>query len=165
MKPMGYDNTERVCELSRAGRLLKTRGGKMTINPMALSMLLYMAAKTYDWPPKGKVEQLNLPCRVYERGWACMAEDFGMTLVGADELMRDGADSDAIMNARRTTAINRLSQTAKFLQEQNLIRLLRPANLRREKPAAWLLLLGDDEENQAAERWARECLNLDRADA
>ena len=53
-----------------------------------------------------------------------------------------------------------MSQAGKFLQKQGLIKLLVPADVRRERPATWLLLLGDDEENREVEAYARKCLGL-----
>ncbi len=47
-----------------------------------------------------------------------------------------------------------------FLQSQGLIKKIRKEDVRREIPAAWLLLIGDDEENREVEAYARECLGL-----
>lgn len=158
MEPVGYKNASKAYEAARHGRLLKQRGDKRALNTMALSMLVYMAEHSYDWPPTEDNRRKHLPSRVYERGWNRLISDFGMDYVGP-ELM-SASDGDALIAARHRTAVNRVSQSAKFLKEQRLIKELRKADVRREIPSAWLLLLGDDEENREVERWARQCLNL-----
>ncbi len=40
MEKMGYRNAGAVYELSRAGKLLKPRGGKITVHTMAELMLI-----------------------------------------------------------------------------------------------------------------------------
>lgn len=160
---MGYKNLDAVYRLSHEGRLLKPRGGQVTVDPTALSMLTYMAHSSYDWPPTEELKRKRLPCRCYSRGWDRMAEDFGLTIAGGEKAAKalsEGGDLEAMMQTRRNSARHRLSQTAKFLQRQGLIKLLVPADVRRERPATWLLLLGDERENREAEAWARECLGV-----
>lgn len=162
--PMGYRNAEAVYRQSHAGRLLKPRGGQVALDATALSMLTYMALNSYDWPPSADMRRNYIPARCYQRGWDQMAEDFGMLVVGGDRLQEIGIDGDALTSAmasRRNTARARLSQTAKFLQSQGLIKQIVPASVRREKPAVWLLTIGDDEENTEVEAWAKTCYRLD----
>lgn len=45
-----------------------------------------------------------------------------------------------------------------FLRDRGIIKTIEPASL--GKNAGFLLLLGDDAENAAVERWARECLGV-----
>ena len=162
-KPMGYRNAEAVYHQSHAGRLLKPRGGQVALDTTALNMLTYMALNSYDWPISIDMRRKFIPARCYARGWDKMAEDFGMLIVGGDRLAKIGLDGEALqaaMSSRRNTARARLSQTAKFLQAQGLIKQLLPADVRREKPAVWLLTIGDDEENAKVEDWARTCYGL-----
>lgn len=70
------------------------------------------------------------------------------------------AGSRRLIASRRQSAIQRISQTGMFLQSQGLIKKIRKEDVRREIPAAWLLLIGDDEENREVEAYARECLGL-----
>ena len=49
MEKMGYRNAGAVYELSRAGKLLKPRGGKITVHTMAELVLIDMALSSYDW--------------------------------------------------------------------------------------------------------------------
>ena len=67
-------------------------------------------------------------------------------------------DADKIMRKRELNAKKQFSDAAVWLQERGVIKKLEPASL--GKNAGFLLLLGDDEENRAVERWARQCLGL-----
>lgn len=166
MEEMGYRNVAAVFDLAEQGRFLKPRGGQVAVAPTALTLMLWMASNTYDWPPTDELRRKRLPCRCYTRGWDAAAQKFGMTIAGGEKAARilaEGGDLESMMETRRNTARSRLSQTAKFLEGQGLIKLLLPADVRRERPATWLLLLGDDAENAAAEAWARECLGLPAA--
>lgn len=160
---MGYKNVSAVYRLASEGRLLKPRGGQVALDTNALILLTYMAHNAYDWPPSDDMKRKGIACRCYSRGWDQAAADLGMTIAGGEKakkiLFNDG-DLEAMITTRRNTARNRLSQTAKFLQQQGLIKQLTPADVRREKPAIWLLLLGDEAENAEVEAWARKCLGL-----
>ena len=67
-------------------------------------------------------------------------------------------DADKIMRKRELNAKKQFSDAAVWLQERGVIKKLEPASL--GKNAGFLLLIGDDEENRAVERWARQCLGL-----
>lgn len=69
-----------------------------------------------------------------------------------------GENADKEMKKRENTVKTNISNAWLFLQERGVIKKLEPASL--GKNAGFLLLLGDDEENLAVERWARQCLNL-----
>ncbi|KAA8832729.1 hypothetical protein EM849_03725 [Bifidobacterium tissieri] len=155
---MGYSNVGHVYGLASEGRLTKPRGGKTTLNTMALNVLTYMSYSTYDWPPTDKIRRLGLPCRYYALGWRSIAEHFGMMLLSDEQTSDPDADADAMMDARTATARSRITQAWRYLRDQNLIKELQPASL--GKNAGYLLLLGDDEENNEVEDWARECLGL-----
>lgn len=159
MESVGYRNAKKVLELSEQGRFLKTRGGKLTPNMTAYAMLLTMAELTYDWPPTEENRRIRLPSRVYERGWGFLADQFSMGIIDHDTIVNSD-DPNALIDVRRTTGINRISQNSAFLQAKGLIKKIRKENVRREIPAAWLLLLGDNEENREVEAYARECLGL-----
>lgn len=163
MDDMGFRNGDAVWRLSHEGRLLKPRGGQVAVDPTALVMLAYMAHHSYDWPPTEDLRRKHLPCRCYSRGWDRMAADFGLTIAGGEKaakVLAAGGDLDAMMATRLNSARHRLSQTAKSLQKQGLIKLLAPADVRRERPATWLLLLGDEKENREVEEYARRCLGI-----
>ena len=69
-----------------------------------------------------------------------------------------GENADKEMKKRENTVKTNISNAWLFLQERGVIKKLEPASL--GKNAGFLLLLGDDEENLAVERWARQCLGL-----
>lgn len=164
MEKMGYRNAGAVYELSRAGKLLKPRGGKVTVNTMAELVLVDMALSSYDWDrehqePIRDAKAKGYPCRYYTKGWKTLAEDHGMMALSPEQVIgKPEEEVEAAMKAREGTAKARIVQAWKFLRDQGLIKCLQPATL--GKNAGYLLLLGDDEENLAVERWARQCLGL-----
>lgn len=79
-----------------------------------------------------------------------------MILLTPEQSMGENADKE--MKKRENTVKTNISNAWLFLQERGVIKKLEPASL--GKNAGFLLLLGDDEENLAVERWARQCLNL-----
>ena len=164
MEKMGYRNAGAVYELSSQGKLLKPRGGKVTINTMAELVLIDMALSSYDWDsennrPGKDAKAREYPCRYYTKGWRSLAEDHEMMVLSPEQLVGSSAEeAEAAMKAREGTAKARITQAWKFLRDQGLIKCLQPATL--GKNAGYLLLLGDDEENRAVERWARQCLGL-----
>lgn len=154
---MGYSNIDHVYELSKNGRLAKKRGNKSTLDSTALHVLLYMAHKTYDWPPEQWQVERNVPARLYTLGWRGIAEALGMTLLSFEQL-HSGEDADAMKLARERTAKNRITTAFKDLAERGLIKQLYPQSL--GKNAGYLLLIGDPMENREVEAWARRCLGL-----
>lgn len=148
-------NVSRVYEICETGKLAKERGGKLTLNAMALAALLYMAHVTYDWPPSKSVRRKMLPCRLYTLGWKGIATTLNMTMLSQQQI-ESGGDLNAMIKTRETTAKNRISQAWKFLAERGLIKQLYPQSLGRN--AGYLLLLGDDDENREVEAWARKCI-------
>lgn len=158
MDGMGYRNAKKVYALASQGRLNRERDGVPVVNSLALHMMLYMALTATDL----EAADDNNPPRVYWAGWSKMAEELGMTPGVKDFLDPDLTDSEikAIIVRRKNTARNRLSQTARWMRENGLIKQLVPANSYLGRNAAWLLLLGDDAENREVEAWARRCLRL-----
>lgn len=158
METLGYRNAQKVMRLSAEGKFLTMFRGNPTPNMTAYAMMLTMAEITYDWPSTEENQRKGLPSRVYERGWGHLAEQFSMGILSHEALQRE--DNGRLIASRRQSAIQRISQTGMFLQSQGLIKKIRKEDVRREIPAAWLLLIGDDEENREVEAYARECLGL-----
>lgn len=154
---MGYQNVNRVYELSRTGRLAKPRGGKITLDSTAMHALLFMAHSSYDWPLSKSLADNMVPARLYTLGWRGIAEALGMTLLSFEQL-QSGEDADAMKLARERTAKNRITVAFKDLAERGLIKQLYPQSL--GKNAGYLLLIGDHAENREVEAWARKCLGL-----
>lgn len=161
LEEMGYQNAQAVYDISRTGRLAKKRGENLTVYAMAQLVLGYMAINTYDWDrarnqPPEKLRKANAPCRYYTLGWRAIADAYGMILLTPEQAMSENADKE--IEKRENTIRKNISNAWLFLQERGVIKKLEPASL--GKNAGFLLLLGDDEENLAVERWARQCLNL-----
>lgn len=161
LEEMGYQNAQAVYDISRTGRLAKKRGENLTVYAMAQLVLGYMAINTYDWDrernqPPEKLRKVNAPCRYYTLGWRAIADAYGMILLTPEQAMSDNADEE--MEKRENTIRKNISNAWVFLQERGVIKKLEPASL--GKNAGFLLMLGDDKENLAVERWARQCLNL-----
>lgn len=161
MEPMGYRNTQAVYDTIRTGKLAYRRGKNFGINTFAELVLMYMANETYDWDrsanqPPEKLRKINAPCRYYTLGWRSIADDFGMIILTPEQALSGNAEET--MKRRERNAKKQVSDAFIFLQERGVIKKLEPASL--GKNAGFLLLLGDDEENHAVERWARQCLGL-----
>ena len=161
MKPMGYKNTDAFYELASKGRLAYQRGDNIGVYAMAQLVLAYMCDRTYDWDrdhnqPPEKLRRAGAPCRYYALGWRAFSDDHGMVMLTPKQAMSE--DADKIMHKRELNAKKQFSDAAIWLQERGIIKKLEPASL--GKNAGFLLLLGDDKENRAVERWARQCLTL-----
>ena len=161
MEDMGYKNAQAVYNLNRTGRLAKKRGENLGVYALAQLVLDYMAINTYDWDternqPPEKLRKLNAPCRYYTMGWRAIADAYGMVLLTPEQAM--GGNANEEMEKRENTIRKNISNAFVFLQERGVIKKLEPASL--GKNAGFLLLLGDDKENFAVERWARQCLGL-----
>mgnify|MGYP007012703446 CR=1 FL=1 len=72
-----------------------------------------------------------------------------------------GGNAEAKMKTRENSIQKSISDAWVFLRDRGIIKTIEPASL--GKNAGFLLLLGDDAENAAVERWARECLASDSA--
>lgn len=161
MEDMGYQNTQALYDLNRTGRLAKKRGDNLTCYTTAQLAISFMCSMTYDWDrernqPPEKLHKVNAPCRYYTLGWRAIADAYGMILLTPEQSMGENADKE--MKKRENTVKTNISNAWLFLQERGVIKKLEPASL--GKNAGFLLLLGDDEENLAVERWARQCLGL-----
>ncbi|NMN02202.1 hypothetical protein [Bifidobacterium panos] len=159
MRFVGYRNTKLVEQLARDGRLLSTWGSAKTFDPMQYTLLMKMASSSYDWPLDKQAEKDGRQPRVYQYGWLAMAQDLGMTLPDTP------ADIEVIGNEPRvprkeTTAIQRLSQTAKKLEASGLIKCLRKGSPQKRNNAIWLLTIGTPDENAEVEAYVRRHMRL-----
>lgn len=161
MEIVGYRNAQKVTELARKGKLNSYRDENATLNQMAYIMLQYMAFSSIDW--EDEEAKKHHPARCYWRGWDAMALDLGLTLPSpkqAKAILDGDLDHDETIGRRTRSAKNRLSQTARWLRERGLIKQLVPANSFMGRNATWLLNLGDPEENDEVETFARWKLGL-----
>ncbi|KAA8829357.1 DEK C-terminal domain-containing protein [Bifidobacterium tissieri] len=161
MDEMGIKNLERLEELASKGRFLKD--GTLQTGPLAL--MEYMAKKATNREDPAVFQQ-GKAYWCYWAGWDNFALRHGMILPSDAEVLaavEDGADLDEATKKRVKNARNTLSRWAKFLKDQELIKLIRPAVSYpgRKRNAMWLLLLGGtDAENAAAEAQARTYFRL-----
>lgn len=162
MDEMGFTNVDRVYAMAQRGMFSTLKKDSLTVNQTALNMMIYMAMRSIN-VEDSKAVNSGKPYWVYWGGWTKMAAELGFTLVPMD--MDDMDEEDAArVTVHTRNAINRLSRTARFLQDRGAIKLLRPAStIGMKRNATWLLLLGDESENAAAEAWARKCLRLPAA--
>lgn len=160
MNTMGYRNSKALYTLSRQGKLNTVRGGNASFNPMAMAMMQYMATMTADWDPDRHYRLDDVPPRCYWGGWPAMVEDFGMVMPTQEQALDDTVDKENLFSNRQKVSVNRLSSTAQWLEQQGLVKQLVSANTRRGRHAIWLLLLGDDFENEQVEAAARIALGL-----
>lgn len=160
---MGYRNIDRVYRLAQHGRLSKLSNGVQTLDLLALSMMTYMARKAVDKEDVRNVIHNDKPYWCYWGGWDAMAAEMGLILPPG-EFGDPNATIEELsetVEKRTRTARNRLSRTARFLQERQCLKMLKAPVTFAGKNAVWLLLLGEsEEENRQAETWARECLRI-----
>lgn len=137
------------------------RGDNMTLNKNAELVLMFMASQTYDWdsenncPPK-KLMDKQVPCRYYTLGWRAISDALGMVMLTPEQAI--GGNAEAKMKTRENSIQKSISDAWVFLRDRGIIKTIEPASL--GKNAGFLLLLGDDAENAAVERWARKCLGI-----
>lgn len=159
MGKMGYKNLDAVIECAGNRRMHRPRGENISFDPMAFSVLTYMALNVYDWPPTARQRASHTACRVYSLGWGSIVKKLGLDALAKDQLMdREVDEVKDLEKARWDAAIIRVSNASKFLQEQGLIKLLRKADIRNGYNADWILLIGSPSENKQVEDWAKECL-------
>ena len=160
MRIMGTQNITAVYRRSREGHLNRVRGDNSSFDSMAMSVLQYMAAVAMDYEPDRTYHEGDIPPRCYWAGWPAMVDDFGMVMPSEQQAHDPHVDTEALFQSREQTSLNRISRTARWLEEQGLIKRLIPANTRRGRSAFWLLMIGDDFENEQVEQAARTALGL-----
>ena len=133
MENMGYKNMQAVYDVNRAGRMAIRRGDNMTLNKNAELVLMFMASQTYDWDSENNCP----PKKLMDKQVPCRYYTLGW---------------------RANSIQKSISDAWVFLRDRGIIKTIEPASL--GKNAGFLLLLGDDAENAAVERWARKCLGV-----
>lgn len=151
---MGYRNMDRVFALAHDMRFAEEKHGAITINSYAMMVLMYMARHTYDFPPENKVESEHKACRFYQGGIDTIVDAFNLNNFTYGELleMKPEEEKDR-RQARLRTKRNQVSRAMRWLEEHGLIKRLRKSSWR--FAAGYMLMLGDDAENAACERWNR----------
>lgn len=156
MERMGYRNVALVYQKAGEGRLLSRRGdGVWSLDLFPLTVLAYMALKTYDYP-KDDAQNPYVPARYYAMGWREIADGLGITRF--DSALAEKYGDREMASRRESTAKSRISRAWANLAKRGLIRRLVPASL--GDPAGYLLLLGDDEENAKVTSEAMDVLGI-----
>ena len=154
MELVGYRNLKLVEQLTEQGRVMKKFKGRRTFDSDQFALLVMMASATYDWPLDDKARIAGKMPRTYTYGWLEMARALGMTLPDSlEEIEVIGNEPRA--PRRELKAMQRLSLTAKKLQENGLIKCLRKGSPQKRNNAVWLLTIGTPEENLQVETYVR----------
>jgi hypothetical protein len=153
-KEMGYRNTT-AAEQNVFSRGVLCRGSKMTFDAMAASVLTYMCLHSYDYPMSDDLKRKNAPCRLYEGGLKMIMSDLGMIVVPPDKLLDSDGTVDLVAHRARSVLV-RISLAIKFLTKIGVIKVMRRSYLGRN--AAYLLLIGDEHENEIVENYDRRVL-------
>ena len=154
MELVGYRNLKLVEQLTEQGRVTTKRGDATSFDPMQFALLVMMASATYDWPLDDKARTAGKMPRTYTYGWLEMARALGMTLPDSlEEIEVIGNEPRA--PRKELKAMQRLSLTAKKLQENGLIKCLRKGSPQKRNNAVWLLTIGTPEENLQVETYVR----------
>lgn len=150
---MGYGNILKTYEKIQEMKFNSISKDKLTPAFDLIAVYQYLAAKTYDWPPKGKVHEGHLACRYYQEGRDEIIKTFNMDYLTPEQLLiLSTEDQEKTMEARRKSAQNRISRIFKELEERKLLKKIRGATPYIN--AGYLLLLGDETENYECEKWA-----------
>ena len=154
MELVGYRNLKLVEQLTEQGRVMKKFKGRRTFDSDQFALLVMMASATYDWPLDDKARTAGKMPRTYTYGWLEMARALGMTLPDSlEEIEVIGNEPRA--PRKELKAMQRLSLTAKKLQENGLIKCLRKGSPQKRNNAVWLLTIGTPEENLQVETYVR----------
>lgn len=151
---VGYHNIT-AAEQNVFARGILCRGPKMTLDTTAGLVLAYMCIHTYDYPLPDGLKREDAACRLYEGGLKRITEDLGMVVVPPDRLLDSDGTVDLVAR-RENSVIQRISQATKFLTKIGAVKVLRRGYLGRN--AAYLLLIGDEHENEIVENYDRRVL-------
>ena len=159
MEPMGYRNIQLVDGIIREGRIVHKSGKVMTLDPMQALMLYKLAWITADYPLDEKAKEKGRMPRTYSYGWLALAQDLGMTLPAPGDQL-DVIAEEPRNPKRELIAMQRISRTAKNLEEAGLIKCLRKGSIQKKNNAVWLLTIGTPEENAEVEKYVRQHMYL-----
>ena len=154
MEPMGYRNIQLVDGIIREGRIVHKSGKVMTLDPMQALMLYKLAWITADYPLDEKAKEKGRMPRTYSYGWLALAQDLGMTLPAPGDQL-DVIAEEPRNPKRELIAMQRISRTAKNLEDAGFLKCLRKGSAQRRNNAVWLLTIGTPEENAEVERYVR----------
>lgn len=160
MQIMGYKNINHLYDRSREGRFNVESRGNSKLDGFALAVMQYMAARSSDWDPDRTYHAGDVPPRCYWGGWDAIIDDFGMVMPTREQALDSDVDKEELFARRHKSSLARLSKTGRWLEQQGLIKRIVPANTKLGRNAFWLLMIGDDFENEQVEQAARTALGL-----
>ena len=167
MTKMGRNNVTAVASLGAEGMFLREstskKSGKriLTPNPPEQLVLAFMANEAYDWPLTAQMKKHHVPARVYEKGLEPLASfcGYGANLSDEEKENLDPGEALTLMRDKLERGRQVVSRHISALKEKGLVLEVRPPRWSGSKNtnAAYLLLIGDDEENEQVLAWWKEC--------
>ena len=167
MVKMGRNNVTAVAALGVEGQFLRVstsrKSGKEIFTPNTHEQLalVFMANDAYDWPLTAHMKKHHVPARLYEKGVEPLASFFGYGAKLTDDEMEglELGESLTLMREKLERGRQFVSKQIASLKKKGLVLEVRPPRWSgsRNTNAAYLLLIGDDEENREVLAWWKEC--------
>lgn len=164
MEIVGYKNADRVYALAARGKLNKIRkDGKPSLDDSALNILMFMALHCINKEDAQAVKKEGRPYWCYWGGQNQIIEGLGLgpnidVSVGVDGNVSPEAIKQ--LEVRVKAAKNKITSACNSLRSYGLLKELKAPNSFAGKNKLWLLLLGNQSENEEAERQARAYFGL-----
>lgn len=167
MARMGRNNAAAVAARGAEGAFLRAstskKSGKEILTPNTTEqiVLMLMAIEAYDWPLTAHMKKHHVPARLYERGVESIAADIGYGSKLTEDEMEglELGESLTLMREKLERGRQVVSKHIASLKKKGLVLEVRPPRWSSSKNtnAAYLLLIGDDEENREVLAWWKEC--------
>lgn len=161
---MGYPNFKLAMRAISDGRLDFYHEKSKTIkgNDFAQKLLMWLAEETLDWPLTEEQVRKHHTSRLYRRGYGAIVEAFNMLAVPEEAYAGVPEDERLeaymrIVESRKKTAESRIRDAFKRMTERGLLTCIQTP-VKGRNYGAYMLLLGDDAENNAILDYNRECL-------
>lgn len=161
---MGYPNFKLAMKAIREGRLdfYHEKSKTMKGNDFAQKILMWLAEETLDWPLTDEQERKHHTCRLYRRGYGEIVEAFNMLAV-PEEAYKHLPENEwleaytKLAESRRKTAESRIRDAFRRMTERGLLTCIQNP-VKGRNYGAYMLLLGDDAENNEILDYNRACL-------
>lgn len=161
---MGYPNFELAMRAISDGRLDFYHEKSKTIkgNDFAQKLLMWLAVKTLDWPLAEEQVRKHHTSRLYRRGYGAIVEAFNMLAV-PEEAYKHLPENEwleaytELVKSRRRTAESRIRDAFRRMTERGLLTCIQNP-VKGRNYGAYMLLLGDDAENNEILDYNRACL-------
>lgn len=161
---MGYSNFKLAMKAIREGRLdfYHEKSKTMKGNDFAQKILMWLAEETLDWPLTAEQERKHHTSRLYRRGYGEIVEAFNMLAV-PEEAYKHLPENEwleaytKLVESRRKTAESRIRDAFRRLTERGLLTCIQNP-IKGRNYGAYMLLLGDDAENNEILDYNRGCL-------